>query len=632
MRRKSIGVCVTGYNWEYESRVVDGVRAAAEAADINVLVFAPMTHKAEENSAKGIPESVIRSESEIFRLLAWHMPDGLVLLGDSLVDPLAVGRIAAAAGEHGVPVVNVNDPKHKTQYNIELNETTAMEFAVRHLVEKHGCRKINFIGGFPGNMQTEERLSAYKKVLSEAGIPIEERRIAYGEFWNKARECTERFLEYDKPDAIVCASDTMAFFCMDLLRERGYSVPQDILVTGFDDIADCDLYTPSLTSVRRDFTGAGERAVDIIRRAWAGESVPAVTQIESKLVERCSCGCGRAEHSGFYDSRYSVVNLFKEFNDCLLAMNTRFADARTAQELYACTTNCAEFFRLKRLYICICSTVCEVRELLPEDAALGGCKGITSEMVSMVKHGHDVPCGTRFPTSQLIPEPLLEGEKPVFIGFTPLYSNDRFLGYAAYEPTYIKGQGDLFATWINSLSNNAASFYMKDELSFIAGRLSDLYIRDPLTGLYNRRGLETQGGRLIRRARDCGGVLTAVCADVDCLKQINDGFGHEGGDNAITRVALAIRESMPEDAVCARTGGDEFTVLLCSDEAGAQAAMQRVEQAIQEYNAASGLQYKVGCSCGAFSADIGKMSSDDIIRRADEEMYRVKKQRKTQRA
>ena len=590
MRRKSIGICVTGYNWEYESRVVDGVRAAALAADINVLVFAPMTHKAEENSEKGIPESVIRSESEIFRLLAWHMPDGLVLLGDSLVDPLAVDRIAAAAGEHGVPVVNVDDPKHKTQYNIELNETNAMELAVRHLVEKHGCRKINFIGGFPGNLQTEQRLSAYKKVLSEAGIPIEEQRIAYGEFWNKARECAEHFLEYDKPDAIVCASDAMAFFCMDLLRERGYSVPQDILVTGFDDIADCELYTPSLTSVRRDFTGAGEGAVDIIRRAWAGENVSAVTQIESKLVERCSCGCGRAEHSGFYDSRYSVVDHFKAFNACLIAMNTRFADARTAQELYACTTKCAEFFKLKRLYICICSTVGEVRELLPEEAALGGCTG-----------------------------------------FTPLYSNDRFLGYAAFEPTYIKGQGDLFATWINSLSNSAASFYMKDELRFIAGRLSDLYIRDPLTGLYNRRGLETLGGRLIRRARDCGGVLTAVCADVDCLKQINDGYGHEGGDNAISRVALAIRESMPEDAVCARTGGDEFTVLLCHSAAEAQEALQRIEQAIERYNAASGLPYKIGCSCGAFSANAAQVSSEDIIRRADEEMYRVKKLRKTHR-
>ena len=631
MRRKSIGICVTGYNWEYESRVVDGVRAAALAADINVLVFAPMTHKAEENSEKGIPESVIRSESEIFRLLAWHMPDGLVLLGDSIVDPLAVDRIAAAAGEHGVPVVNVDDPKHKTQYNIELNETNAMELAVRHLVEKHGCRKINFIGGFPGNLQTEQRLSAYKKVLSEAGIPIEERRIAYGEFWNKARECTERFLEYDKPDAIVCASDAMAFFCMDLLRERGYSVPQDILVTGFDDIADCELYTPSLTSVRRDFTGAGERAVDIIRRAWAGENVPAVTQIESKLVERCSCGCGRAEHSGFYDSRYSVVDHFKAFNACLIAMNTRFADARTAQELYACTTKCAEFFKLKRLYICICSTVGEVRELLPEEAALGGCTGITAEMTSMVMHGHNVPCGTRFKTSQLVPEPLLDGDKPVMLGFTPLYSNDRFLGYAAFEPTYIKGQGDLFATWINSLSNNAASFYMKDELRFIAGRLSDLYIRDPLTGLYNRRGLETLGGRLIRRARDCGGVLTAVCADVDCLKQINDGYGHEGGDNAISRVALAIRESMPEDAVCARTGGDEFTVLLCHSAAEAQEALQRIEQAIERYNAASGLPYKIGCSCGAFSANAAQVSSEDIIRRADEEMYRVKKLRKTHR-
>lgn len=631
MHRKSIVVCVTGYNREYESKIVEGARLAAMAADINLLVYAPLTHKADEYADKPIPESIVRSETEIFRLLAYHKPDGIIMMGDSFVDPDVADRISAAAADKGVPVVNVDDPHHTAQYNVMLNETTAMEIVMRHLINEHGCRKIDFIGGFVGNRQSEERLMAYKKVLTEAGIPIEPERIAYGEFWIKARGCTERLLEFDKPDAIVCASDVMAFFCMDVLSEKGLRVPDDILVTGFDDIADCELYTPPLTSIHRDYVGAGEKAVEIIRGVWDKKSFPSKIVMESKLIKRCSCGCASMEHSGYYDKRYAVVNSYKAFNSNLIEMNTSFADVHTAQELFECTKTCAKFFELKRLYFCICNGVGKIRDILPDDIQKGENSGLTSLMVSMLKYGHNIACGTRFPTSKLVPEDVFSEDKAVFFGFCPLYSNDRFIGYAAFEPSKIKGQGDLFGTWLNSVSSNAASFYMRNVLSIVAGRLSDLYIRDPLTALYNRRGLDTLGERMLRRASDSRCEITAVCADVDRLKPINDTYGHEGGDNAISRVACAIRESMPENSICARTGGDEFTVMIMCDAQTAARSLESVERALSKYNDESGLPYKVGCSCGTFTALLSDMQWDDIVKRADEEMYRVKNLRKTQR-
>ena len=176
----------------------------------------------------------------------------MIILGGSIVDERVIYSVSEKCGKHGIPMININDPDHRLKINVDLSDRVAMEYVIRHIVERHGKRRINFIGGFPGNLQTEERLAAYKKVLTEYGIPIEEERIGYGEFWIKAKDCTERFMRSEqRPEAIVCANDTMAFFCMDYLKENGYKIPDDVIVTGFDGIKDCEDYDPTLTTKPR---------------------------------------------------------------------------------------------------------------------------------------------------------------------------------------------------------------------------------------------------------------------------------------------------------------------------------------------------------------------------------------------
>ncbi|MGN1119978.1 MAG: diguanylate cyclase domain-containing protein, partial [Oscillospiraceae bacterium] len=579
------------------------------AKDINVLVFASVIHRPELNATRPLPECVLLGESEIFNLVNYDLIDGMFVLGDSLVSSDILPRLRARAAEHNTPIININDPDHRLDINVELCDNTAMELVVEHIVEKHGCRRIDFIGGFPGNLQTEERLAAYKKVLTAHGIPIEEQRIGYGEFWRKAEEVTREFLKLDIPDAIVCASDTMAFFCMDVIKAHGLRIPEDIIVTGFDGIKDCMAYNPTLTSVRRAFSEAGRTAVEVMLRVWAGESVPEVTFVGSELMLNGSCGCGGhadGEDGDFYTARFGELNIFKEFNTYILEMNTRFSSADNSSELYEDTVRGADFFKLNKMFICICSDI----ERSGEEDLLNVMveekyKGVSDRMISMVQYKHNIPNGTEFSTKQLVPEDILNGEKPVLFSFCPLYFKDRFLGYIAFEPSKIKGAGDFFETWLTAINNNAGSFYMQNELRFAASRLADLYVRDPLTSLYNRRGLELFGGRLMKLAAAEDAEVTVICADVDGLKPINDNYGHEGGDNAILRVAEAIRRAVPDNAVCARTGGDEFTVLL-SHVSGEEVRgfIARIDRFLSEYNESGGLPYKLGCSCGFHCAKL----------------------------
>lgn len=635
MARRTVGVCVTGYNWEYESRVINSIRTACLESDINVLVFASILHKPELNSHRQLPESIVRGEAEIFNLINYELLDGIFILGDSLIESDIIARVDALGAERKIPVININDPDHRLRYNVELSDTTAMGFVVEHLVSEHGCRRIDFIGGFPGNLQTEERLAAYKTTLAKHDIPIDENRIVYGEFWRKAEVVTEELLKYDIPDAIVCASDTMAFFCMDKLKEHGLRIPDDVIVTGFDGIKDCENYNPTLTSVRRSFANAGTKAVEIMQRIWAGEDIPEVTLVESELLINQSCGCGKraSEDDGdFYTARYGELNIFKEFNTYILEMNTRYSNAQSSSELYEDTVRGAEFFGLSRMFLCICSDVERQNEELLKDVISEDFIGLTDEMISMVQYKHDVPNGTRFPVKQLVPVDILNGEKPVFFAFCPLYFKDRSLGYVAFEPSKVAGHGEFFETWLTAINNNAGSFYMKNELQYVARRLADLYVRDPLTSLYNRRGLENYGTKLIKQAMKADIPITVICADIDNLKPINDTYGHEGGDNAIVRTAQAIMSAVPEDAVCARTGGDEFMVLLSRlTEAEVCACIDRIDRLLNDYNEQSGMPYKLGCSCGYHTARLSEMSYEHIEKLADEDMYRVKTQRKAYR-
>ena len=160
--------------------------------------------------------------------------------------------------------------------------------------------------------------------------------------------------------------------------------------------------------------------------------------------------------------------------------------------------------------------------------------------------------------------------------------------------------------------------------------LESLYVRDQLTGLLNRYGMEKYGNELLGQAKAKHTYFAVICADVDGLKPINDTYGHEAGDNAISQTSKAIRGSMAGNGICIRTGGDEFCVLVagCTEEQ-IQEYISNIRLVLDEYNEKSGLPYKVGCSCGYEIAKADETESiSEIVNRADEKMYQIKASRK----
>ncbi len=147
---------------------------------------------------------------------------------------------------------------------------------------------------------------------------------------------------------------------------------------------------------------------------------------------------------------------------------------------------------------------------------------------------------------------------------------------------------------------------------------------DVLTGLYNRMYFEEEVKRI-----QLGRIapISVMIADVDNLKDVNDNFGHEAGDEILRRVALVMVEVFRKDDIIARFGGDEFAVLLpnVSQEVAASVAT-RVRLAVNENNRVSKgplLRLSIGTSTADTASHLG-----EAIRKADREMYSDKKRHK----
>jgi diguanylate cyclase (GGDEF)-like protein len=158
--------------------------------------------------------------------------------------------------------------------------------------------------------------------------------------------------------------------------------------------------------------------------------------------------------------------------------------------------------------------------------------------------------------------------------------------------------------------------------------LANLARTDPMTGLLNRRGLEEQAKRSIAHARRRNTPLTAIMFDIDHFKSVNDRFGHDVGDAVIQEVAKTLGIRLRETDVIARTGGEEYVVLL--PDTGAEGAVIAANGILK---AVRGLRVdRVGeltLSAGIALAQLGE-DMPSLLRRADEALYMAKDQGRNQ--
>ncbi|MFZ6686999.1 GGDEF domain-containing protein [Undibacterium sp. SXout11W] len=197
----------------------------------------------------------------------------------------------------------------------------------------------------------------------------------------------------------------------------------------------------------------------------------------------------------------------------------------------------------------------------------------------------------------------------------PQEGNNAYFSHSPIQTLYIVGMALL-----DMLGPMAFFLMATHELRI---RLQELSNTDPLTGLLNRRALSTHTNLEIAKAKRSEQTISMLMIDLDLFKQINDQFGHDVGDKVLVHFSGVVRELCREIDYLARSGGEEFILILpATPIEDANSVAQRIQQALSN-NRNSGLPGYT-CSIGVATQNDVHESFDALLKRADRAMYRAK--------
>ncbi len=174
--------------------------------------------------------------------------------------------------------------------NVQANSLQGVRLVVDHILSL-GRRRLVFINGPLNTNPAIQRLEGYQVAIRTAGL---EERVVYGEFTLEGGyEAAEEALgKYPEADALVCANDLMGIGALRRLRQAGVRVPQDVAVSGMDDIRECEICSPALTSVALHAAERGRMAAQMLfdRLSGASTGSPIRAVLEPTLRVRESTG------------------------------------------------------------------------------------------------------------------------------------------------------------------------------------------------------------------------------------------------------------------------------------------------------------------------------------------------------
>lgn len=174
--------------------------------------------------------------------------------------------------------------------SVQYDNAKGIKDAVSYLINEMNCREILMFSGPEGNTDAEERLIAYREIMAEYGLTVDEKMIAYGDFSAGCINEARKLLESNTgADAVVCANDAMAQAVYRVLDEMEITIGKDIYVTGFDNNPESTRMEPQLATVYADAVTLGYEAVIVGSRMIDGEEFDR-ERVDTQFIPRASCG------------------------------------------------------------------------------------------------------------------------------------------------------------------------------------------------------------------------------------------------------------------------------------------------------------------------------------------------------
>ncbi len=622
--RKTIGVFAENMSNEVQHKVCDGIIREARAKGYNVALFS-------SQGSYGQSELFCTGDMQIFHLPPYEELAGAILILDTMDRKENIQKVIdIVKGRSHCPIVSIRMtiPGVNT---ILVDNATCMENVIRHVIDHHKAKRICFMTGPKDHFDAVERLNGFLAIMKEYQLPVEDDQIFYGDFWKfmGPAACDQFLAGPEKPDAIICANDHMALAVTSELIHRGYRVPDDVIVCGYDGLDFALSFSPSITTAEAQLEEMGKKSIELIDEQQDDYSKPEILHLKSRLCLRESCGCLKGHNLKLmttrrdeYENLQNGSHLSVVFS-YMSAQLTEFSDVDGISSVLSEYLN--HFSHLRSYAICLNKDMSSDHKMLDYANNM--------EVRVAYKDGQMIP-DARLPYNKkdLLPQELT-GPEPQAWFFIPLHFMDYCLGYEAFRFEEDHPAGITYFQFDVIVGNNIYQTLTHAKMQSMIDELKAASMHDSLTGLYNRTAFTNYGGQTFDAAKAVHKPVFVAVMDMDNLKLINDEFGHVEGDYALKRVASIISSCCGDQYVYARTGGDEYYVVAkdLNEKTGAK-CMAAIEKELETFNASKKKPYEIHASQGYYF-DVPKDAEtlDDFVKVADSFMYHNKLENKKKR-
>lgn len=611
------------FDWDFEitSAYYEGVRAYVEANEgLQLVIFNAFGQYANYEPEDGA--------FEVFSLCNLKDYDGFLIQGNRTWPPALRQRVVNEMRTQGKPVVSINY-ELAGAHCVGTNNHEAMCGLVRRVLADRGCTSAAFVNGLETSWEAQARARGFRHACAERGLTDVRFYQASWEMEEGVRVALQMLERPDDlPEVVFCCNDDLAVGVQETLQAHGVRVPDDVMVSGFDNREISLQATPRITTIDRDYEEIGRTAMEVLARLMDGEEQLGHVSSPVRYVLAESCGyAGEAEsREEIVNDLYSMDSALKGFYQVL----TRFQPAvLNADTLSGILRECERYFgevRCPHAYLTINDNY-----LASDSTRAATSYGTVSKL--MAQTGHVLPMSsyekhvyTSFLTRDLLPREVPMNGR-LYMVF-PLRHNATCIGTLVTEGVSPIMRFGFLTLILTLLASSIESVRKKELLAAANARLDDLYVHDQLTGLFNRFGLDRIGTIAYEHLLRDFEEAQFIFVDIDYMKRINDVYGHEVGDLALRDAADIInRATEDENAFAMRYGGDEF-LLICRRD-----LTSKLERELAVLKETCTRPYDLSLSIGACKVlKSDRLTVREAIELADAKMYEIKKARGTSRA
>ncbi|SDX55127.1 diguanylate cyclase (GGDEF) domain-containing protein [Ruminococcaceae bacterium YAD3003] len=625
-----IAVFSNGYNGSITLKAIEGIKKYAAIKDFD-------THFYIGFAASNENDSFNVGQFNIYKLAKLEEYDGLIVFSGLLNDPILAQQACKEAKKRGIPVVSIGMQIKDIPY-VGINNSDGMRELVEHLITEHGVKNVVYIGGTKTHVDSVERLEVVKEVMKKHDLKLPKKNIFYGDWVNeKAIAFTDELAKSPDglPDVIICANDIMALAVACELRDLGYELPRDVIVTGFDHIGEGSVSYPALTTVDQDYETIGYNSCKLLYDIVKGKKKEKYSFVSSKLVIGESCGCN-LEADSPYDIRrrdycrniHAKSKQADFFNRFMRAERTQILESSGYSDM---KKRLREFYSSNREYIgdnyYVMLNRSYFENISGDDSDLL-CNGYDADFDTTVAlydgkiSDKGIDKNLRIPGFIKIP-----GEQHIYF-FYPLHNNQYNYGYVVFrDGTYIIDEAFRIYEYLEKMEHSFMEFRINMRLEQANRDLRFLYDKDPMTGLYNRFCFVSHAIPIVEGSSERSKQALIMFIDINNMKKINDRYGHVYGDKAIHILSDSITHSIDDDdAIGIRFGGDEFLIIAGNaDKKYAEKIKRKITSYIEKENSRGVNPFKFSISIGYVLTDPkSKRTVNDYVDEADRLMYEIK--------